>query len=176
MGIGIGWNQVEYEGLNENFHNRGKRSEEQVEVLRLLWTNPVVTFKGKWHNFDAAWIKPLPIQRPIPIYFGGGRNDSVLRRIARLCDGWKPQAAPDEQGHALINKFRNFVSEAGRSPSEVGIDTRVNIADGMENALINANKWKEIRADYVGVNTMRAGFTSLEQHLDALQEFKALLG
>ena len=176
LGIGIGWNQVEYEGLNENFHNRGKRSEEQVEVLRQLWTSPVVTFKGNWHNIDAAGIKPLPIQRPIPIYFGGGRNDSVLKRIARLGDGWLPQTAPDEQGRALIDKFRNFVSEAGRNTSDVGIDTRVNIADGMETALINAGKWKEIQADYVGVNTMRAGFTSLEQHLNALQEFKASLG
>ena len=172
LGIGIGWNEVEFDALNENFHDRGKRSEEQVELLRELWTNPIVTFNGQWHHIDAAGIKPLPVQRPIPIYFGGGRTDGVLRRIARLGDGWLPQARPDAEGAALLDKFRNFVAEAGREPSRVGIDARVAVSDGMAIALANCQKWGDLGADYVGVNTMKAGFTTLDQHINALREFQ----
>jgi probable F420-dependent oxidoreductase len=173
LGIGIGWNDVEYEALNEDFHNRGKRSEEQVEVLRELWTKPVVTFEGRWHHINAAGLKPLPVQRPIPIYFGGGRTDGVLRRIAKLGDGWLPQTRPDDEGRALVEKFRTFVAEAGREPSDVGLDARVSVLEGMDVALANAEKWDDLGARYVGVNTMKAGFTSLDQHLNALREFKA---
>jgi len=172
LGIGIGWNDVEYEALNEDFHNRGKRSEEQVAVLRELWTKPVVTFESEWHHINAAGLKPLPVQRPIPIYFGGGRTDGVLRRIAKLGDGWMPQARPDDEGRALVEKFRTFVAEAGRDPADVGLDARVSVLDGMDVALSNAEKWDDMGACYVGVNTMKAGFTSLDQHLNALREFK----
>lgn len=172
LGIGIGWNDVEYAALNEDFHNRGKRSEEQVEVLRELWTKPVVTYEGHWHHIDAAGIKPLPVQRPIPIYFGGGRTDAVLRRIAKLGDGWLPQARPDDNGRALVEKFRNFVAEAGREPSDVGLDARVSVLEGMDVALANAEQWDDIGARYVGVNTMKAGFITVDQHLNALREFK----
>ena len=171
LGIGIGWNDVEYDALNEDFHNRGKRSEEQVELLRELWTKPVVTFNGQWHHINAAGLKPLPVQRPIPIYFGGGRTDGVLRRIARMGAGWLPQARPDDDGKALLERFHNFVAEAGREPSDVGIDARVAVSDGMNVALENCRKWDDLGADYVGVNTMKAGFTSLDQHIDALREF-----
>jgi probable F420-dependent oxidoreductase len=172
LGIGIGWNDVEYEALNEDFHNRGKRSEEQVAVLRELWTKPVVTFESEWHHINAAGLKPLPVQRPIPIYFGGGRTDGVLRRIAKLGDGWMPQARPDDEGSALVEKFRTFVAEAGRDPADVGLDARVSVLDGMDVALSNAEKWDDMGARYVGVNTMKAGFTSLDQHLNALREFR----
>lgn len=172
LGIGIGWNDVEYEALNEDFHNRGKRSEEQVGVLRELWTKPVVTYEGRWHHIDAAGIKPLPVQRPIPIYFGGGRTDGVLRRIAKLGDGWLPQTRPDDKGRALVEKFRDFVAEAGREPSDVGLDARVSVLEGMDVALANAEQWDDIGARYVGVNTMKAGFTTVDQHLNALREFK----
>ena len=171
LGIGIGWNEVEYQALNEDFHNRGKRSEEQVELLRELWTKPVVTFKGQWHNIEAAGLKPMPVQRPIPIYFGGGRTDGVLRRIARLGDGWLPQARPDDDGKALLERFHNFLAEAGRKPGDVGIDARVAVSDGMSVALDNYQKWDDLGADYVGVSTMKAGFTSLDQHINALREF-----
>ena len=176
LGIGIGWNEVEYEALNENFHDRGKRSEEQVEVLRELWSKPVVNYDGRWHQINGAGLKPLPVQRPIPIWFGGGRTDAVLRRIARLGDGWLPQARPDAEGEALVEKFRTFVAESGREPSEVGLDARVSVSDGMNTAVDNAAKWDNLGAAYVGVNTMKAGFTSLDQHIGALREFKEAVG
>jgi probable F420-dependent oxidoreductase len=171
LGIGIGWNDVEYDALNENFHNRGKRSEEQVDLLRELWTKPVVNFKGQWHNIEAAGLKPLPVQRPIPIYFGGGREDKVMRRIARMGDGWLPQGKPDAEGLERIARFRNFVAEAGREPGDVGIDARVSVAEGLGVALDDFQKYSDIGLDYVGVNTMKAGYTSLDQHIAALREF-----
>jgi probable F420-dependent oxidoreductase len=96
LGIGIGWNHVEYEALSENFHDRGRRSEEQIEVLRLLWTNELSTYEGRWHTVSDGGINPLPVQRPIPIWFGG-MDERVLRRLARLGDGWKPQGGPDDR-------------------------------------------------------------------------------
>ena len=96
LGIGIGWNAVEYEALGTDFHNRGRRCEEQVALLRALWTERAVTFDGTWHRVTDAGIKPLPVQRPIPLWFGGG-DERVLRRIARLADGWMPQFEPDDR-------------------------------------------------------------------------------
>ena len=101
LGIGIGWNAVEYEALGTDFHNRGRRCEEQVALLRALWTERAVTFDGKWHRVTDAGIEPLPVQRPIPLWFGGG-EERVLRRIARLADGWMPQFQPDAEGRALL--------------------------------------------------------------------------
>src|SRR5213593_4248020 len=90
LGIGIGWNHVEYEALNEDFHTRGRRVSEQIAVMRKLWTEPVVTFKGSYHHLDRAGINPLPVQRPIPVWMGG-MAEPVLKRVAQISDGWFPQ-------------------------------------------------------------------------------------
>ena len=108
LGVGIGWNDVEYEVLGEDFHTRGRRVSEQIAVLRALWTQEVVTFEGKWHRITEAGINPLPVQRPIPIWMGGGRAESALRRIARLADGWFPQVRPDDAGRALLESLRGY--------------------------------------------------------------------
>ena len=177
LGIGIGWNDVEYEGLNENFHDRGKRSEEQVELLRALWTNEVVDFQGRWHSIPGAGIKPLPVQRPIPVWFGGGRSDGVLRRIARLGDGWFPQLQADEQGRERMEAFGNFVAEAGRSQDDVGVDARVALSrGGIDGALSDAEAWREMGATHVSFNTLRAGLASADEHIDALRRFKEAAG
>src|SRR5438552_7102877 len=123
LGIGIGWNPVEYEALGENFKNRGRRSEEQVEVMRKLWTQELVTFEGEWHKITDAGLNPLPIQRPIPAWFGGG-HDQTLRRVARLGDGWFPLLAPDDACRGAIEKIHSYAQEAGRDPSSVGIQGR----------------------------------------------------
>ena len=101
LGIGIGWNHVEYEALGEDFHNRGIRSEEQIDVMRALWTQELVTFEGRWHKITDAGLNPLPVQRPIPVWIGGGPGSAgstsqtgterVLRRVARKADGWFPR-------------------------------------------------------------------------------------
>ena len=177
LGIGIGWNDVEYEGLGENFHDRGKRSEEQVELLRALWTNETVDFQGRWHSIPGAGIKPLPVQRPIPVWFGGGRSDGVLRRIARMGDGWFPQLQADEQGRERMAAFRNFVAEAGRSQDDVGVDARVALSrGGIDGALRDAGAWQEMGATHVSFNTLRAGLGSADEHIDALRRFKEAAG
>ena len=177
LGVGIGWNDVEYEALNENFHDRGKRSEEQVELLRALWTNEIVDFEGRWHSVPGAGIRPLPVQRPIPVWFGGGRSDGVLRRIARLGDGWFPQLQADEQGKERMAAFRNFVAEAGRSQDDVGVDARVAVSrGGIDGALRDAEAWQGMGATHISFNTLRAGFTSADEHIDALRRFKEAAG
>src|ERR1043166_3419196 len=110
LGIGIGWNPVEYEALGANFKDRGGRSEEQIELMRMLWTRELVTFEGRWHKITDAGLNPLPIQRPIPIWFGGS-DDRVFRRLAKLGDGWFPLIPPDDQCRKAIEKIRSHAGE-----------------------------------------------------------------
>lgn len=187
LGIGIGWNEVEYEALGENFHNRGRRSEEQIEVMRLLWTRELVTFKGRWHQITDAGINPLPVQRPIPIWFGG-TDDRVLKRVARMGDGWFPLMGPDTDRHTMIGRLHQYMCQEGRDPKEVGIEGLVSIVDGTpEDWRKQVLAWKEIGATHISVNTMRvpdrrsssspgramrAGLSSPDAHIDAIKRFK----
>src|SRR5262244_3965701 len=134
LGIGVGWNAVEFEALNERFDNRGRRSAEQIAVLRALWTQEVVDFRGEFHRISHAGLNPMPIQRPIPIWFGVGSRDqprppeAALRRIARLADGWSPNFAPDTEGRALVERVHRHAREAGRDPSALPLEGRVRLA------------------------------------------------
>jgi len=170
LGIGIGWNPVEYEALGESFNDRGQRSEEQVELLRLLWTRELVSFEGRWHKVSDAGINPLPVQRPIPIWFGGG-HDRVLRRLARLGDGWFPQLPP-EKCRGAIEKITAYAREAGRDPKTIGIEGRMTIsAASAETWNEQVKAWKEVGATYLGVNTMNSGFSNPAAHIDAIRNF-----
>lgn len=172
LGIGIGWNDVEYEALGENFKNRGRRSEEQIDVLRRLWTAELVTFKGKWHKITDAGLNPLPVQRPIPIWLGGGA-DAVLRRIARLGDGWFPLLQPDEKCRSAIEKLKGYAREAGRDPSAIGIEGRVLFGEASPEAWLNVvTRWRELGATHISLNTMKAGLSSPQAHIDAIRRFK----
>jgi probable F420-dependent oxidoreductase len=174
LGIGIGWNPVEYEALGENFENRGRRSEEQVEVMRKLWTQELVTFEGEWHKITDAGLNPLPIQRPIPIWFGGG-HDQTLRRVARLGDGWFPLLGPDDKCRAMIEKIRAYTREAGRDPRSVGIEGRIMIGQGSpEQWTKEIQAWKELGATHVTANTMKVGFSSPSGHMEAIRRFRAV--
>ena len=176
LGIGIGWNAVEFEGLGENFHDRGRRSEEQVELLRQLWTNDLVTFKGRWHTVTDAGLNPLPVQRPIPLWFGG-RAEQVLRRVARLGDGWFPLFRPDEDGRALVQRMRELAAEAGRSPDEIGIETWITIRGRPQGEwMAEVEAWKALGATHISVNTMNAGLESPQAHIDAITRFKDAVG
>ena len=172
IGIGIGWNPVEYEALGENFNDRGQRSEEQVEVLRLLWTDELVSFNGRWHKITDAGINPLPVQRPIPIWFGGG-HDRVLRRLARLGDGWFPQLPPDEKCRAAIEKIATYARDAGRDPKTIGIEGRMTInTESTQTWHRQIEAWKELGATHLSVNTMKAGFATPAAHIDAIRSFR----
>lgn len=133
LGIGVGWNQVEYEALGEDFHHRGSRSAEQITVLRALWTQEVVDFHGRWHQITHAGLNPLPVQRPIPIWFGVGSRDqptppdSVLRRVARLADGWSPNIPTNEPGQAIVARVQHYAKEAGCNPAQLPLEGRVRL-------------------------------------------------
>jgi len=171
FGIGIGWNPVEYEALGADFNNRGRRVEEQVEVLRLLWTRPTLTFDGRWHKITDAGLNPLPVQRPIPIWFGGG-DERALRRLARLGDGWFPLLDPDEKCRAMIDKIRQFASEAGREPGTIGIEGRISYGRGDPSAWQrDLASWQNLGATHVSFNTMKAGLNSPSAHIEAIRRF-----
>ena len=175
LGIGIGWNPVEYEALGENFGNRGRRSEEQIAVLRALWTEPSVSFTGEWHQISDAGLNPMPVQRPIPIWFGG-ESEPVLRRIARLGDGWLPRLTPDETGRALIEKLQAYAREAGRDPAEIGIEAWIPIRDrNPEDCAGDVAKLQAIGATHVSVHTMPAGLAGPDAHIAAIRRFKQAL-
>ena len=172
LGIGIGWNHVEYEALGEDFHNRGLRSEEQIEVMRALWTRELVTYEGRWHKITDAGLNPLPVQRPIPIWFGG-THDNVLRRIASTGDGWFPQNGPGDGLDEMLAALHRYAREAGRDPAEIGLDGRANAAQGgPESWAEDLAKWKAVGATHLSVNTMGAGLSSPSGHIDALRRFK----
>lgn len=121
LGVGVGWNHAEYEALGADFHTRGRREEEQIELLRKLWTEPVVTFKGQWHTVDRVGIAPLP-RRPIPVWIGGGTGETTLRRVARFADGWMPMLRPDGAAE-LVNRMHRHLEEAGRDPATLPVQT-----------------------------------------------------
>ena len=172
LGIGIGWNYVEYEALGEDFHNRGRRSVEQVELLRALWTQDVVDFKGRYHQVSHAGINPRPVQQPIPIWFGGG-HERVVRRIGRLADGWFPQFQPDSAGQERIAQMRQYAKDAGRDPMAIGIEGRISFGDGNPDTWNKAAAaWDEVGATHLSVNTMRSGLQGPDQHIDAIRRFK----
>lgn len=171
LGIGIGWNQVEYAALNEEFGNRGRRVEEQIQVLQALWTEELVTFEGKWHTIPDAGLNPLPVQRPIPLWFGG-HADPVLRRLARYGAGWMPNYATVAQAAATLEALDAHLSAAGRSRHDIGIEPRLSYGKGDEKAWIESlETWRDVGATHFTVNTMGCGFTSPQQHLDALKDF-----
>ena len=174
LGVGIGWNPVEYVALNQDFHTRGKRIEEQVTLLRELWTKPLVTFNGRWHTIPDAGINPLPIQRPIPIWFGGGA-DAVLRRIARMGDGWLPNYRRAADAQPSLEKLERYLAENGRSMADIGLEARVYYRPGELDTLIKRTaEWHAAGATHLTINTMGAGFAP-EEHLNAIRQLAEAL-
>jgi probable F420-dependent oxidoreductase len=173
LGVGLGWNAVEYEALGENFRNKNRRIEEQIAVLRLLWTKPVVDFTGRWHRIDRAGLNPMPVQRPIPIWMGGTAEDA-LKRIARIADGWFAQFQPNESGIAAFERFRGYLRGAGRDPERFPIEGRVSVARlaGPDEWVRTAAGFNELRCTHLQINTMGAGYASLADHVKALERFR----
>ncbi|HJO83292.1 MAG: LLM class F420-dependent oxidoreductase [SAR202 cluster bacterium] len=171
LGIGTGWNQVEYEALGENFHNRGRRSEEQIKLMRQLWTNELVTFDGRWHKVTDAGINPLPVQRPIPVWLGGSA-DQVIKRVATIADGWFPLMRPDDRVRAALDRIRSLATEAGRDPADIGIQSSVSIRESTpDDWRADIDTWRELGATHMSVNTMNAGITTPQGHIDAIRKF-----
>ncbi len=176
LGIGVGWNEVEYQGLNEDFSNRGIRSEEQIALLRALWSASKIDFKGRWHNIENAGIKPLPVQRPIPIWIGG-YNEATLKRIGRIGDGWIVFRPPNDETGEAIKRVRSYAQAAGRNPAIIGIETQISLGREPEASWqAYVDSWRTLGAQTLYVNTMSMGFTHVDQHLEALQRFMRSVG
>jgi probable F420-dependent oxidoreductase len=174
LGVGIGWNAVEYEALGKAFTNRGRRSEEQVDLLRRLWTEQSLTFAGAYEHITGAGISPLPIQRPIPVWFGG-QSTRAYRRIGRLADGWFPQVRPGPE----LDEARAIVEEAavsaGRNLADLGMEGRVSWAGSLDHLVEQVETWRAAGATHLSINTMGAGLAGHEAHLDILTQVANVL-
>ena len=176
LGIGVGWNAVEYEALGENFHDRGRRSEEQIDLLRKLWTNDLITYEGRWHKVTDAGLNPLPVQQPIPVWFGGAAPQTI-RRVATMGDGWFPLFRPDDAGRELIESMREQAAAAGRGAEDIGVESWVSIRDSSEDDWKRtAEAWRELGATHLSVNTMNAGLESPQAHIEAIERFREVMG
>jgi probable F420-dependent oxidoreductase len=166
LGIGVGWNQVEYEALGQDFAARGRRQEEQIGLLRRLWTERSVDHDGAFDHVPGAGIAPLPVQRPIPIWMGGS-SAAAFRRIGRRADGWFPMTVPGERLDQALAQIAAAAAEAGRDPSEISMEGRIQAGRGAER---HADRWRQAGAAYMTVDTMGAGFEGVAGHLRALEE------
>jgi probable F420-dependent oxidoreductase len=175
LGIGVGWNALEYEALGMDFHTRGRIIEEQIEVLRLLWSQEIISYKGTYHTINNAGLNPLPVRRSIPIWTGGSA-DVLLRRTARLADGWFPQGQPNDQMRQTIEGLHSYIREAGRDPSSIGIEARVEASDNNPDEWLRQTQaWQTLGATHIAINTMKAGFTSPDQHIAAIRRYKEVV-
>ncbi|MDP9842646.1 LLM class F420-dependent oxidoreductase [Streptosporangium lutulentum] len=175
LGVGLGWNQVEYEALGQDFTTRGRRIEEQVELMRRLWTEPSVTFDGVYDRVTGAGLAPLPVQRPIPVWFGA-QSPAAYRRTGRLADGWFPQMSPGPKLDEAKAVIEEAAVQAGRDPSALGMEGRASWTGSAEELSDLARRWRESGATHLSINTMKAGLGSVDEHLAALEIASETLG
>jgi probable F420-dependent oxidoreductase len=169
LGVGLGWNSVEYEALGKDFHSRGRRLSEQVQLIRRLTSERSVSFKGVYETVTGAGLSPLPVQRPLPIWFGAN-SPPALRRVGRLADGWFPQAQPGaglEEAKAIVDEAARA---ARRDPTTIGMEGRLTAdpAD-LEQFSAGLESWKRAGATHLTINTMRLGLEGVEAHLEVLE-------
>ncbi len=171
LGVGVGVSPEEYSALGQDFHTRGRRCEEQIELLRQLWTQGTVDFEGRWDRVHGAGIDPLPVQRPIPIWIGPGSapSEPVLRRIGRQADGWfaiVPRADLPE----VLARVQRHAEKAGRDPSEIGMEGAVAVpGKPPEDWMRDVKAWERAGATHLCLRTLGGG-------LDASGHLKALRG
>jgi probable F420-dependent oxidoreductase len=168
LGIGLGWNAVEYEALGEEFSNRGRRVDEQVELMRMLWTQPSVSYDGRYHRVTGAGLAPLPMQRPIPVWFGA-QSERAYQRVGRLADGWFPQVRPGPELDEARGVVGRAAIEAGRDPREIAMEGRVAWRGSAEKLAEHTRSWHETGCTHLAVNTMGAGLRSVDEHLAVLE-------
>lgn len=171
LGIGSGWNHVEYEALSENFRNRGRRQEEQVELMRRLWTEEVVNFEGEFHTVTAAGIAPRPTA-PIEVWFGG-QAEPQLRRCARIGDGWFPVTPPTPETAEQMERIRGYLREAGRAPASFGVEPQAQFRGGNpELWRSHLERWEQIGATHISIATMNAGLENTDDHINAARQYR----
>ncbi len=173
LGVGVGWNAVEFEALGERFTNRGVRIEEQIEVLRTLWARDLVTIAGQWHRVTDAGLNPLPPRRTVPIWMGG-ESEPVVRRAARLADGWMPHFRPGPEAQAIVDRLHGLVRAAGRDPAAFGIEGRMTLAQvPPEQREGELAAWRKMQGiSHLCVHTVGLGLKTPGEHVQALERFK----
>ena len=184
LGVGVGWNEVEFIGLNENFHNRGRRSEEQVQVMQKLWAEPHVSFKGRYHTIDDAGINPRPASGRVPVWYGG-HHEHTLPRIAKWGDGWMPNAYPaDQSALDIFAELRRLTEAAGRDPASIGIEVWTSCGAGTEaDWKRDAAFWKAAGVSHICLTTTfhrrhhtRIAGKTLNDHLTAMRRYRDAIG
>jgi probable F420-dependent oxidoreductase len=175
MGVGVGWNVVEYDALGKDFRDRGRRLEEQIELLRRLWTEQSVTHRGEYEQVVGAGISPVPIQRPIPIWFGA-RSARAYRRAGRLGDGWFPQMAPGSELDRARKIVEDAATAAGRDPGALGLEGRLTWGGSLGGLVDDVDHWRRAGATHLSVNTMGAGLAGVDEHLAVLTRVADELG
>lgn len=169
LGVGTGWNKIEYEGLGVPFAARGKRQREQVELMRALWSEDSLSFDGEFHRVDAASINPRP-NKTVPVWFGGSAP-VVLKRAAELGDGWMPLEGPNERMQAAVAQLKAFRSEAGRRWDDFGIQAQVQWARGNPEKWLRArDTWADLGASHLAIATHQAEPVDCAGHLARLEE------
>lgn len=168
LGIGTGWNDVEYEALGENFHDRGKRSEEQIDLMRKLWAEPTIDYDGRWHKITDAGLNPLPTNKSIPIWFGG-MAPQVLERVGRIGDGWFPFYNPGLKRQ--IEQIHQSARAVGRSISDIGIEVFQPLGGSGQNELDQVKSLIDLGATHSSVITMNAGLNTPDAHIDAIKRY-----
>jgi len=174
LGVGIGWNPVEYEALGQDFSTRGRRIEEQVTLLRELWTSRAVTFAGDFDTVTGAGLAPLPVRRPIPIWFGG-MSPRAYERMGRLADGWFPLVQPGPKLDEARDIVARSAEAAGRDPGAIGLEGRVDWRGDRDDVLRRIEEWRVAGATHLTLNTMGAGLAEVGAHLEALAAVAARL-
>lgn len=154
LGVGVGWNEVEYEALGQEFGTRGRRMEAQVDLLRRLWTEELVEVDDDWHTIPGAGLNPLPVQQPVPIWMGGGA-DPVLRRVARQADGWALPGVGMGKLAELRDRLSVYMGEEGRTIEDLALLGRMDASDGgpteSEAWVESAREWEDFGVTYVNV-------------------------
>ena len=171
LGVGVGWNWVEFGALGTSFKDRGRRIEEQIALLRRLWTERSVTFDGTWHHVDRAGIEPPPVRRPIPLWMGAD-SEPAIRRVARLADGFFSHFTATDEGRALAATFWEWVKQAGRDPASVGLECRVGVRMSDDELSRAADTFRAMGATDLEFNTMRGGLRDVDEHLAAFRRFR----
>jgi probable F420-dependent oxidoreductase len=174
LGVGIGWNQLEFRSMGREFRDRGRRIDRQIELLRLFWTETTVR-----HQTDEDWamgvgILPRPVQQPIPIWIGAGATPRALQRVGRLGDGWLPVGTDPVALGAQLETIRDAARAAGRDSAAIGIQGRLETvaARSRDEVTDEVARWKSLGATHLALNTMRCGLVGADQHLDALSKFR----
>ncbi len=174
LGVGIGWHAVEYEALGVPFRDRARRFEEQIALLRRLWTERAVTFAGRYHTVRAAGLNPPPVQRPIPIWIGASA-EAAIKRATVLADGFLP-LRPLAGGWAVtMAKVHGWLREAGRDPATFGIEGRLDAGGGTpDDWRRTVELWRGFGATHLSVST--AGLGGPDAQVQRLREVQQVLG